>query len=112
MASIDPNPREITLSIFKGMLSEINSENVSEQGFLEKFELALNNIIPDEFETTLPKESQKFRASYQAVNELYKSYKDILGDNMAEFIGVIQPEDESLIIKLMIYNVNTSRKVL
>lgn len=103
-AAIDLELGEITVSGFKEILSEASSETVSEQDFLEKFELAINNIVPDELELTIPKEAQKFRASYQALNDLYESYKEIFGHEMAEFLGSIRTENESLIINLMIYN--------
>ena len=66
--------------------------------------MAINNIIQDELDPATPQEVQKFRASYQAVKDLYESYNVILNDKMDEFIGSLKTEDESLIIKLVTYN--------
>lgn len=103
LESFASDHEEMTFSSFKESLTTLNPENVSEKDFLERFELALNNVIPDELDPAIPQEAQKFRASYQAVIDLYEAYNNILESKMAEFIGSVKTEDKSLIVKLMIY---------
>ncbi len=99
----DSESRDIAISSFKESLTTLDSESISEKDFLERFELAINNVLPDNLEPSIPQKAQKFRASYQAVRDLYEAYNVILKDKMAEFIGSLQTEDESLIIELMVY---------
>lgn len=100
----DYESKDITISSFKESLTTLDSESIYEKDFLERFELAINNVIQDELDPAIPQEAQKFRASYQAVRDLYEAYNVILKDEMAKFIGSLQTEDESLIIKLVTYN--------
>lgn len=100
----DYESKDITISSFEESLTTLDSESISEKDFLERFELAINNVIQDELDPAIPQEAQKFRASYQAIRDLYEAYNVILKDEMAEFIGSVQTEDESLIIKLVTYN--------
>lgn len=68
----DLESRNIAISSFNKSLTTLKQKNVSEKDFLERFKLALNNVIPDKdkSETVIPNEAQKFKASFESIIDL------------------------------------------